>query len=395
MPVITAAVGLSGINKLHDVALVQAMLRVIRNPKHQPYVTFVYDGVFTPGGATFKAIQAFQQDYKTASGVPPETSGKVEPNGRTFKKMVELLPATHQELLSIVNQNLVYLAGSASAAQLSEQRVTSHPNFTSDFKTKLAGLIRQMYQTYKIVLCVIPDQHHGGFRTFADQRALMDVEGATNAGPGESNHNFGNGADVGFENFTWLQGTGEPKKDAYWLNFLAPAKPSVAAELWQLRNRLTTLFPSRKPGDLVHLQTFDDGNVSMGKSLASLMSEYGRMYWDYGGGVYKCNFGLADSTELFPVGTAKNIWDSKVNVSEVSFAKALNQALKRRNAAGGKLPDYEEVIFQAIVSTRPQPVKEFKSSDIKKADCDLMRAFFKADFDLAETNYAHWKPVGA
>jgi hypothetical protein len=392
MPEISAAVGPPPCpNHAHDVSLIQAILRVIRNPKGQPYVTFGYDGVFTPKGATNKAIEALQADHKTLAGPPPEKPGVVEKYSRTFKKMVELLPVTHKEMMTIPNQKFVYLAGSASAAQQSEMRVSGHPKFQGDFKTKVAALIRKMYETYKIVLCVIPDKNLGGFRTFDDQRALMDVAGATGAGPGESNHNFGNGADVGFEDLAWLQGTGEPKKDAYWLNALSTAKPEVARELWQLRNRLTTLSPSRKSGDLVHLQTFDDGNVSMGHSLAHLMSENGAMYWAFSGGIYKSNFGLADSTEMFTVGTAKNIWDRHLNVVESSLAKALNQAHQRREAGG--LPDYEEEIYQEVISTAPKLSPEFKASDIKTAHCDVMRARFKQDFVLAEASYTLWKPV--
>jgi hypothetical protein len=397
MPILSGSVGLDGINNAADVAVVQAMLRVSKNPKNQPYVSFPYDGLLSPGGATFKAIQALQRDYPATIATPPDVSGKIQPTGLTISTLAEL--ATHKGMMAIIlnGRPLVYLAGSEAAVQTNIARVNADTHFRPDFKMKLASLMRQMYDTYKMVLLVIPDEDHGGFRSFAEQRVLMDkiVKGkhVTKSGPGESNHNFGNGADVGFLDFTWVKGSGEVDKTYYWLNSLEDVQPNTANEMWMVRNRLTLLFPSQLAGDMAHLQTFDDGKVSMVKSLAFLLSKCGRMYWDYKAGSYHSNFGLADSTTLFPVGNAKDIWDGKVNVSEKSFATALNEAIKRREAAGGKLPDYEEHILQKVLEKRPADVKEFKPADIKKADCDLMRGFFKDDFDFAEASYLDWKPV--
>jgi hypothetical protein len=365
------------------------MLRVIRSPKGQPYATFNYDGTFSPGGATFKAIQAFQTDHKTLTGPPPETSGKIDPNSRTFKKLVELLPATHKELMTIENLKFVYLPGTEGAKAVSEAQVNGESKFVADFKTPLAKLIRDFYAKYKIVLSVV--QGSGSYRTFAQQRAIMDSEGSTNAGPGESNHNWGNGADLGFKGFQWIGGSGDIVTDDEWLQKLSPAKPQVFTELWKLRNALTTLHRSGKQNDLIHIQTFSDANVSMGKSLAKLMSECGRMYWSFDGGVYKCNFGLADKTEHFSIGSAKNIWDKKVNISEPHLAKALNQAIKRR--AAGTLEDYEDEIYQALLKNHTTPPTEFTKDHIKKAHCDQMRTFLRQDFDFAEVSAEMWTPV--
>lgn len=400
MPALIGAVGKDCVNIAPDVALVQAMLRVLKNPQNQSYVTFNYDGDFTPGGATNKAIQAFQRDHPATIAKPPDTSGKMQPRGPTFQAMVELAPETHKDLMAInLNRHiLVYVAGSQAAAQASIARVNGDRHFRPDFKMKLGALMRTMYDKYKMVLTVMPEEADGGFRSFATQRKLLDriVKGkhVTQSGPGESNHNFGNGADVGFLDFTWVKGSGALNKTYYWLNStLDEEQPRTAYEMWMLRNGLTTLFPSQLAGDMAHLQTFDDGRVAMRKSLANLMSECGCMYWDYIGGRYHSNFGLADSTTLFPVGSAKDIWDGKVNVSETSFATALNQAIKRRDAPGASLPAYEQAILDAVLEQRPDTVTAFKPADIKKADCDLMRAFFKVDFELAEADYLNWKPV--
>lgn len=403
MPKITATVGHLGLNKKHDVALVQAMLRVIKDPKGQPYVTFGYDGDFTPGGATFKAIKAFQEDYKTNAGPPPEPAGKLELNGKTFNKMVELLPVSHKEIRALENFSVVYLPGTPAEANAAGARVTSDPNFTDDFKGKLSALINTFYQKYGIVLSVTPDKANGGFRKFQEQRDLMDKLGenglpVTQSGPGESNHNWGNGADVGFAHFCWLKGNGSVITvqqvagvgDGSWLGELKPSNPAAVAELWKLRNQLTSLFQSALAGDMPHLQTFSDHQVSMGHSLAEHMSAEGCMWWEFKQGAYWCNYGLANKETKFKVGTAKRIWDQAVNVDETSLATALNQAEARRKISS--LPDYEEAIRKAIVELTPDPPSVWKHTDIKKAHCDMMRAFFRADFELSEENYTTWKP---
>lgn len=59
-----------------------------------------------------------------------------------------------------------------------------------------AALVRTMFTTYQLVLTVAPS---GGRRTFQNQYDIAtDGSGATDAGPGESNHNFGQAVDIGF-----------------------------------------------------------------------------------------------------------------------------------------------------------------------------------------------------
>jgi hypothetical protein len=402
MPSISAAVGQAGTNKKHDVALIQAMLRVIKNSKGQPYASFAYDGSYTPGGQTFSAIKAFQEEHKTQVGPPVETLGKIEMTGKTFSKMVELLPSTHKEMRALENFSLVYLPATLTEATAAAARVSSDPKFTTEFKTKLTLLINNFYQKYGIVLSVNPDWALGGFRTFQEQRELMNKmeNGAavTQAGPGESNHNWGNGADVGFSQFRWLKGDGTVIKipgvhydgDGPWLSELATADSATAQALWNLRDQATTLSPSTLPKDKGHLQTFSDAKLSMVRSLAEHMNVEGCMWWEYKQGAYWCNYGLANPDTKFKVGSAKRIWDKGVNVDETSLATALNQAEARKKAA--PLPDYEEAIRTGIVDLTPHPPAVWKASDIKKAHCDMMRVFFRVDFELAEENYESWKP---
>ncbi|MGD9589349.1 MAG: hypothetical protein AB7Q37_00190 [Pyrinomonadaceae bacterium] len=405
MPSLTGNVGAGGLNRKHDVSLIQAMLRVIKNPKGQPYASFSYDGTCSPTGATVAAIKALQNDHKINSGPPLESAGKIEINGKTFKKMVELLPASHKEIAALEDHKVVYLKGSQAEANAAAARVTSDPKFLDDFKIKLAMLINNFYKKYGIVLSVMEDKYNGGFRTFQQQRDLMDRvengQSVTNAGPGESNHNWGNGADVGFQGLKVLKGdgsivkhTGTPTGDSPWLHQLEAIDSTAATKLWNLRNAETTLHRSAKAGDMGHLQSFSDAQISMGTSLAKHMNKEGSMWWEYKQGAYWCNYGLADENTKFKLGSAKKIWDnradSKVNVDEASLALAMNQAAARKNSGG--LPPYEEEIYQAIIKLTPDPPSVWRKEHIKSAHCNKMRDFFKADLETSEANYTTWKP---
>ena len=59
-------------NNVHDLALVQAMLKVIKNATGQPYLSSNYDGVY--GKDTKTAITKFQQDHKIIPTDPKQAA---------------------------------------------------------------------------------------------------------------------------------------------------------------------------------------------------------------------------------------------------------------------------------------------------------------------------------
>jgi peptidoglycan hydrolase-like protein with peptidoglycan-binding domain len=78
MPDIKDSVGESGTNNTHDVAIVQVMLRVIKDAKGVAYLGSNYDGKYGP--STKDAIIRFQQDQKlVALPVQPAAAPKVAP----------------------------------------------------------------------------------------------------------------------------------------------------------------------------------------------------------------------------------------------------------------------------------------------------------------------------
>jgi hypothetical protein len=427
MAVISSKVGdraQGALNNVEDVALVQAMLRVIQDKKGHPYLSSNYDG--SCGGHTIDAIKAFQVDQSTAPlpqavsraisavGIPaissstlpnPRSSGvgipalnvatlptrssavgipaltfprpnsspnipalasdldeygTIKPGGATMRKLNELLPASHKAIRTARGGHLVYWPGSAADAANSIAAIQASDEFQADFRKTLADLVRKMFDAHELVLSVAPK---GGRRTFQEQyNTYYDPKhpNATDAGPGESNHNFGQAVDIGFEGIKWMWGNGNPVIDSSALDQLQAHRDPWFAEMWKIRNSIAIdqlgLFPSRKKDDLIHLQKFDDKKVSMGKSLVALLNKVGAMKWKFHSG-YQCDLGLGG--EYHNVGDAVDIWDG-------------SGPMEKKWIADGK---------------------KIKVDAVTDSDVAKMRAALRGEFDKAEAKADEWTDV--
>ncbi len=389
MPDIKDSVGEGGANKSHDVALVQAMLRVVKDAKSAPYLATDYDGSY--GGATKAAIARFQIDQKLAvdpaaakvaakaaapgasapvpvpaaagaQAVGNEKLGFVGANSQTLQKLSAMLPATHQDMRAIEGSKLVYIAADPAGVNNSKAAISNDNEYEAMFRAKLANLVQVMYETHKITLWVTSD---GRRRTFSEQSGLFAKgSNTTKAGPGESNHNFGRAADIGMRGFKWVQGNGTIKTDNDWLSSLNAAKAGEATGLWKLRDQLATtqgLHPLTF--EQIHLQSFINSQVNSGRSLAQLLTNVSKnnIQWKTG---YQADF-QSQGKHWAQVGSAQDVWLGNAKVSKADLAKA-------RTAITGKA---------------------VKEADIKQADVDSMRAALKEDFQAAEDNWAKWQPV--
>lgn len=389
MPNLTGKIGNGCPNNVHDVTLVQAMFGLIRNPKGQLYVGSYYDGVL--GGHTKAAITAFQSDRKTSVApnvvfnpafpymvkVPgtskfqsapfPDHQGNLEPGNATIRAMNDSLPKDYADILVARGTRVVYWPDSPADAVSTAAAIESDASLNSDFRKNVATLVRRMYDRYKIVLSI--EETRGGVRTFQQQYIIAttpDANGvlATGAGPGESNHNYGKGVDLGYDQFEWLHIGGTSIMDDSWLNKLTQLHPGRHTDMWKLRNAIAFgelgMSPSKKTGDLIHIQQYSDDHVSMVKSLAALLDKVGDLSWRQHGphsNHYDCDLGFAGTWH--DVGTAVQIW-SRTGPME-----------KHWLAAG-----------QGV------PVSSIKDSDVK-AKQDALRA----DFEAAETDRDQWQPV--
>jgi peptidoglycan hydrolase-like protein with peptidoglycan-binding domain len=406
MPDIKDSVGQGGLNKGHDVALVQALLQIVKNAKGHSYLTAGYDGAY--GNVTKQAIVAFQKDQKLLPALTPpagqavqppppvqgpkaavpavlpaavvvgaqapagaaaapaakvvtEKEGFIAPGGPTMQKLNSLLPLEYKGLRIVAGTKLVYWPGSAGAASDSAKAIRADAGLEGIFRENVAKLVELLYQRHEIVLSLPPT---GGLRTFQKQYELAtQPDPPTGAGPGESNHNFGLAVDIGPRGFKWLASNLIAKTEAgWWLGDLSNSSPAKFMEMWGVRNQIAFselgMFPSALAGDHVHVQKFSDANVSMSRSLAHLLNQVGAMKWQFGGGQYKCDFGLGGA--FYPVGIAERVWEGNGAVTKEVLEKAY-KAVNKKDAV------------------TPAAVTE-------------MKAKLKADFVTAETKRFQWQP---
>ena len=175
MPDIKDSVGEGGSNQVHDVALLQAMLRVVKDAKNAPYLGVDYDGSY--GAQTRAALERFQNDHKlvaakAAPGQPQaggakEALGLAAAGGATVAKLSAMLPASHQNMRSANNSKTVYIEAKAQDAATSKAAIANDAEYEPTFRAKLASLVQQMYDTHKIALWITPT---GRRRTLPSRR---------------------------------------------------------------------------------------------------------------------------------------------------------------------------------------------------------------------------------
>ena len=383
---LTGAIGERKLNSKHDVALVQAMLGLVSGPHHRSYYTGFYDGMFLVH--TRNAITAFQNDYHTCAekkqAAPPagrlpmdhncvirpgqgpratlpsnlDDAGAINPGAATILKMNELLPKDYKDITAAPGTRVVYFPDLPGPVAAYAKSVETDKTLDEDFRKVVATLIRRMFDKHKILLTITST---GGLRTFQKQYEIHhDHPTRTKAGPGESNHNFGKAVDIGFNQFEWLQVGGNSVVDDWWLNKLTKFHKDRAAEMWKIRDAIAFdeigMYPSKLPGDDIHIQSYSDDDVSMVKSLAALLDKKGTFSWQWNHG-YESDLGFGGA--FHHVGKSSEIWD-------------------------GSCPMHK----QWIATGKGIPVHNVLDSDVKS-----MRAALRADFEAAEAGRDDWEPV--
>lgn len=352
---IVADVGVNAKNNTHDVALVQAMLRVIKK-NNTSYLGGNYDGVYGPQTKT--AINKFQNDYNLVSARSIDKAGHMMPNGETLNKMNVELPNAYNTVRIIENTKTVYLAGNAKDAAASQKTITNKPDLDNTFRAKVGQLVQTMYKAHKIVLNVTAN---GWRRSFAEQATLHRNNPRRAAGPGHSNHQYGRAVDIGLNGFEWLEGNGTIVQDNWWLSKLDANHPAKATAMWDARDAIALKAPislHRLNMERIHLQSYNQRTTSPPRSLAALLNLVGTMSWSVNAaGAYSSNLG--GGKQQYPVGSALQIWDGKSTVSKASLAKATGV-----------------------------PVTKITNQDIGK-----MKNSLKGDFQLADQHWRKWQPV--
>ena len=199
------------------------LLHIVKNPKtHKPFFAANYDSKFTK--ATKDAIVAFQTELNlaaaplkpapppkpgaatpppppppttTATPAPTDTLGLVKPASATFQKMVDEAAAVDAsfKLLRVLPETRVAYLEMTQAEFDERLKSVTDSELEDGFKTKVIALVRKMYAEHKIALAGWGVLSYR--RSFANQHKVLS-EGLSEAGPGESNHQFGQALDVGY-----------------------------------------------------------------------------------------------------------------------------------------------------------------------------------------------------
>ncbi len=396
---IAGSVGDGGVNAKSDVAIVQLMLRLIKNAKGVPYYSANYTGSID--AATNTALTAFQKDQKIAlpdakaaatAGPAAEKSGFVKTGSITFAKMAGALPAKYVEMRAIANTTTVYLPAKTEEATASSSLIASKADLDATFRVKVAAVVDTMYQRNKIALGVVGP---GWRRSFA----LQFAQTKTGAGPGESNHNFGRAVDLGFVNFTWMKGDGSFVKEGGWLG--STSLGGVKSEqLWAARDAIAItergLFLTNFGHERVHLQSFSDAKANNRASLAKLLTTVGTMKWQHKTD-YQTNLGVAAT--FVDAGTAKQIWSGKATVNGAAIIKAATGqtlATLSTNALYAKLTAVKAFIKASALNPTLKTTAgkaALVAKDVVPADVATFQSALKAEFEAADTNWVQWLPV--
>ena len=211
MQAITGSVGDGGANNASDTALVQAILVKTVRPAGPgravgPYLAS-YDG--DCGKLTKVAISAFQNDFVFVSPAgnasmanPNAKPGQVRAGDPKWTQLLGHVPLDFADLAVVPGGKIVYVRATTQQAQAKLQAMAPL-TFNAMFQFKVRNTLQQMHLQHGIAVGVCAQ---GDRRTFQAQYALLTGGGnVTNAGPGESNHNFGSATkgaqDAGDTNF--------------------------------------------------------------------------------------------------------------------------------------------------------------------------------------------------
>ncbi|MBS1768234.1 MAG: hypothetical protein JSS77_01100 [Acidobacteria bacterium] len=383
MQVIRNSVGDGGTNERSDSALVQAILVKTTRAAAQgrpagPYLTLI-DG--DAGNNTKNAIRAFQNEHVFVNEVtqqsvanPGATPGLVRPGDATWTKMLEKVDRAFADMRVLFGGKTVYVAATENQKQ-GNITAANAMTFTQEFRLRVINCITQMHALHGIAIGVCRQGDRRDFQTQYD--LLTSGRGVTNAGPGESNHNFGMAVDLGFAGLRWLRtnGTVVENEDS-WLHQLDPGQTLVteALKFWETLRTVGTspaVGAFRGPvADRPHLQNWNDANVSMTRRLAVHLTNSGTMRWDRTAGAYRCDLGFGGA--LFTVGTAAQIWNNGATVT----------AQMIREARGAQPPRPQQGGQQA--QRQPTPVTQ--------QDVIEMRRELRRQFELADQNWENWTP---
>lgn len=380
MVAISNSVGTGQTNVRSDVALVQAALKLLSSNNGTPYLNGNIDGGHGP--QTQAAINTFQTEH--TSDVAPAPAGTILPGGATITAMTTALPANRRDLRVLPGQRVVYLGRSTTDATAAATAINTNAGLRAPFRARVAQLINAFHTSHGLVLSLT---NTGARRTFAEQALIRPP--SSYAGPGESNHQYGNAVDIGFNGTIWLRPNGGLVTDNHWLSNLERSNNNAASAFWDARDALALQGPYnlfRLRFERIHLQDFNSNTTSSGRSLAAHLTRSGTWSWQTGhydrrnrDWHYQCDLGGVNG-RFVSVGTANQIFAGTATVTAAEITQA---GWVRPGATAPGTARQPGNPNAAVAATPP----------ITQVDIAMVRAALQADFTAADRNWAAWTPV--
>ena len=133
--------------------------------------------------------------------------------------------------LVIANSDIKYLAADQEEVQ-NDVAIIRKSESKEPLRSNAIKIVEGFYDRHKIAIGMIRE---GGRRTFQSQYDIRRLRpGSTGAGPGESNHNYGEAIDLGFKGLKWLHPNGdvETREDS-WLRRLEAIYKGKSKPFWE------------------------------------------------------------------------------------------------------------------------------------------------------------------
>lgn len=235
-----------------------------------------------------------------------------------------------QLILNVPNSKIKYVAAGAEESRKNEADI-KNSELLESFRSNVVKFISYFFSRYQIALSV---NREGLRRGFAEQyRIRHDTPKSIGAGPGESNHNYGQAVDLGFKGLKWLHANGDVEyRDDSWLRKMDNVNKSTSQPLWDLlRSEATRSGTGLHRGpvrDRPHLQSWDDAFVKMPVRLAVLLTRVSRPHMEWERqllpqaehSTYACDFGFGG--RKYNVGSAMEIWEEHARVTPALLDRA-------------------------------------------------------------------------
>jgi hypothetical protein len=177
----------------------------------------------------------------------------------------------------------------------------------SDFKKDIEAVIRGMHE---LGIAFGTNTSTAGYRTFAQQGTIDKTK--TNAGPGESFHNYGIAVDLGA--IDWVDADGKSHTKDFWLETMGGIDKykGFPAKIWAKRNELGGNKLHVLSFEAIHMQSMPSGSLgsdALVKTLNEACSQLKDTTWSYRHvkGGYECSLGSAN--KFTNVGTSQQMLD--------------------------------------------------------------------------------------